>query len=106
MAVDQKSLLEYHAAMSSAAAKLMKLKNDDYAGTGDVFANFTRSEKMGVCSTEKGFLVRMTDKLSRLSSFAEDQQFSCTDEQLEDTLIDMINYCVLLGCYVQSRWEV
>ena len=54
-------LLKNHEAICQEARNLMELKNKDYAGNGGLepFANFTRCEAMGVCTTEQGFLVRI-----------------------------------------------
>jgi hypothetical protein len=103
----REQLLTNHQILCNAARELMKLKNADYAGKGadEPFANFTRCEDMGITTTEKGFLVRLTDKLSRLSSFADSGEFKVPDEKLEDTIIDIINYAVLLASYVKSKQE-
>ena len=83
----------------------MNLKNRDYAGNGgqEPFANFTRCEAMGICSTEQGFLVRLTDKMSRLSSFVESGKLHVSDESFEDTCVDIINYMVLFHSYVSEK---
>jgi hypothetical protein len=83
----------------------MKKKNADYAGRGghEPFANFTRVESMGVCSTERGMLVRVTDKMSRLSSFMESGKLEVANESFEDTIVDVINYMVLLHSYVKDK---
>lgn len=103
----RESLLDFHAVVTERARSLMERKNKDYAGMGgkEPFANFTRCESMGICTTFKGFLVRMTDKLSRLSSFSDAGSFAVDDEKLEDTLIDMINYSVLLLAFVRDKEE-
>lgn len=100
-------LLQHHKALCSKAFELMRRKNADYAGRHGVepFANFTRCEAMGICRTEAGMLVRMTDKMSRLSSFVEAGVFQVKDESLEDTILDMINYSVLFYSYIQSKKE-
>lgn len=97
--------LTFHKELCEKARLLSELKNRDYAGNEgrEPFANFQRCAAMGVCSTEKGFLVRLTDKLSRLSSFSESGEFAVRDESLEDTVLDIINYSVLLLAYVKSR---
>lgn len=84
---------------------ISKAKNDDYCGTGDAdpFANFKRAEDLGICSTEQGFLVRMTDKLCRISSFVARQELSVKDESVEDTLRDLANYAALLYAYLQDK---
>jgi len=98
-------LLRYHNDICKEAQELMSLKNKDYAGNGGLtpFANFTRVEAMGVCSTEQGFLVRLTDKMSRLSSFVESGKMNVADESFRDTIVDVINYMVLLSAYIQDK---
>ena len=97
-------LFKMHNEMSTYALDLMKKKNADYAGSGsDPFANFRRTEALGICSTEQAFLVRMTDKMSRLSSFAQKGKLVVEDETVHDTLQDLINYSVLLAAYIKSK---
>jgi len=98
-------LLEFHEEMTHRARALCERKNHDYANTdetGNPFANFTRTEAMGVCSTVQGFLVRMTDKMSRLSTAAR-RPLVVADEGVEDTLLDLINYSVLLAAFLRHR---
>ena len=98
-------LLRNHELLCSTARELMKKKNADYAGRNGVepFANFTRVESMGICSTERGMLVRVTDKMSRLSSFVESGKLEVANESFEDTIVDVINYMVLLHSYVKDK---
>jgi hypothetical protein len=80
----------------------MQRKNHDYSGgedSSDAFLNFTRVEKLGITSTGQGFLVRMTDKLSRLITYIHNGKFQVEDEKLKDTIIDLINYSILLYAY-------
>ena len=97
-------LFALHETMCEEALELMKKKNADYAGGGsDPFANFRRAEALGICTTEQAFLVRMTDKMSRLSSYANKGKLSVEDETVYDTLEDLINYSVLLAAYLKSK---
>ena len=91
-------LLAFHAELCTEARDLMSLKNRDYAGKEgtEPFANFTRVESMGICKTEQGFMVRLTDKMSRLSSFVHAGKMNVQDESFMDTCVDVINYMVLL----------
>lgn len=100
-------LLAQHKGLCDKAFSLMRKKNADYAGRGgdEPFANFTRCESMGICKTEAGMLVRMTDKMSRLSSFVESGTLAVKDESVEDTCLDLINYSVLFYAYLQSKKE-
>jgi hypothetical protein len=98
-------LLKHHEVLCKQARDLMDMKNRDYAGNDgkEPFANFTRVESMGICSTEQGFLVRLTDKMSRLSSIIESGKTNVKDESFEDTMVDVINYIVLLSAYKQDQ---
>ncbi len=98
-------LLRYHTEICRSAQELMSLKNRDYAGAegNEPFANFTRVESMGICSTEQGFMTRVTDKMSRLSSFLNSGKMHVEDESFRDTIIDVINYMVLLSAYINDK---
>ena len=98
-------LLAFHSELCEDAKALMSLKNKDYAGNEGVepFANFTRVEAMGICKTEQGFMVRLTDKMSRLSSFIRAGKMHIKDESFKDTCIDVINYMVLLAAYLKDK---
>ena len=97
--------LKFHELMCHGARSLSIRKNRDYTGKDDdkPFANFQRCEAMGITTTEKGFLVRLTDKFSRLSTFCETGSFQVKDESLRDTLLDILNYTILLGAYVEAK---
>ena len=101
----REELLKHHEVLCKQARDLMDMKNRDYAGNGgkQPFANFTRVEAMGICSTEQGFMVRLTDKMSRLSSIIESGKTNVKDESFEDTMVDVINYIVLLSAYRQDK---
>jgi hypothetical protein len=103
--MNRDELLKRHETLCTQGRELMNLKNRDYAGNGgqEPFANFTRCEAMGICSTEQGFLVRLTDKMSRLSSFVESGKLHVSDESFEDTCVDIINYMVLFHSYVSEK---
>lgn len=103
--MNRQQYLDFHKALCEEARNLSERKNHDYAGRGgeQPFANFQRCEALGICSTERGFLVRMTDKMSRLASFAEAGKFQVADEKVRDTCIDLINYTALLLAYIDSK---
>mgnify|MGYP001375016607 CR=1 FL=1 len=98
-------LLRFHERLCKESRDLMNLKNRDYAGNhgSEPFANFTRCEAMGICDTEQGFMVRITDKMSRLSSFLDSGKMHVEDESFHDTVIDVINYMVLLAAYTKDK---
>lgn len=107
--MNRERLLSLHREICGHAYDLMCRKNADYSGGNNganPFLNFTRCESMGITSTERGFLVRLTDKMSRLSTFCDTGTFQVADEKLEDTVEDIINYSILFLAYVQSKKEV
>jgi len=105
--MNRDELLEYHSAIWKTAQELMSLKNRDYAGDhgNEPFANFTRVEAMGICTTEQGFLTRITDKMSRLSSFIDCGKMHVENESFNDTIVDVINYMVLLSAFLKDKEE-
>jgi hypothetical protein len=52
---------------------------------------------------EIGFLTRMSDKLSRIGSYVTKGILMVKDESIEDTLIDLANYCILFAGYIRSQ---
>lgn len=61
-------------------------KNNDY---GDAFGR--TFEKLGLISA----VTRISDKYNRLESLATSTEQKVKDESIEDTLIDMANYCIM-----------
>lgn len=81
-----------------------RAKNSDYTGDEeDAFKNFRMVEELGVASTEQGFVTRMTDKLMRISTFVQRGILKVKDEKVEDTLIDLAVYCILMVCYLRDK---
>lgn len=96
--------LAYHAHFCESMKAITVAKNADYTGIGDdPFANFSLVEVLGITDTVRGFLVRMSDKLSRITSFAQKGVLEVKDESIEDTLKDLANYCILLSAYIKSQ---
>ena len=95
---------KFHENFCNEMIVITKMKNADYTGANaDPFANFTRVESLGVCSTEQGFLTRMTDKLCRITSFVQKGELLVKDESVQDTLHDLANYCALMSGYIESK---
>lgn len=84
-----------------------KKKNNDYSGGDpDPFYNFTRVEAVGFATTEQGFLTRMFDKFSRISTFVKKGVLQVSDETVEDTLLDLANYCILFAGYIRHKKQL
>ena len=105
--MNREELLKHHDYLCKTAKDIMKKKNHDYAGKGGEhpFANFERCEAMGVCSTEQGFLVRVIDKVSRLSTFVEAGELKVENESYNDAVLDIINYMVLFSGFIAGKSE-
>jgi len=87
---------------SLVALDLVMSKTQDYATMDDPYRNFRMCESVGV-SVEKGILVRMCDKLSRIGNLVEKEDPSVKNESIEDTLVDIMNYANILLCYIQEK---
>ena len=79
-------------------------KGHDYSGKQDTLQNFYISEVVGVLP-EKGLLVRILDKINRVSNFIDSDILLVKDEKIEDTLIDLANYAVLLHLLIKQQRE-
>ena len=103
----REELLELHNEMCRRAKAIMVAKNHDYAGEGgaDPFANFRAVEQVGICSTEKGVLVRMMDKMKRLITFADCGRLVVENEGVEDACLDLMNYAIILEGIIEERRE-
>ncbi len=97
--------LKYHKECCDKIIELAKAKNHDYAGfsNSDPFANFKVVENAGIASTEQGFLTRIMDKVSRVNSFTKQGVCNVKDEKIEDTLLDLANYAILMAGYIRQK---
>ena len=96
-------LIEFVKKFYAENIEIMEAKNKDYGADEDPFANFRRVEALGIASAEQGFLTRMTDKLSRITSFVNKGELHVKDESVTDTLQDLANYCGLMAAYIKSK---
>jgi carbonic anhydrase/acetyltransferase-like protein (isoleucine patch superfamily) len=96
--------LRLHKEFTDKMHETTKKKNSDYTGgsTDDPFKNFKAVEVGGV-TTEQGFFTRLTDKYMRLAGFVNGNTLKVKDESVEDTLLDMANYCILFACYLKDN---
>ena len=107
----QEEYMRFHADMCEKARNLSARKSHDYAAPatrGDdpyaIFANFMQSERLNICSVEAGFMVRLSDKLSRMANLTRaGHEQAVADEKLEDTVLDVINYSLLLLAYTKMK---
>lgn len=96
-------LLMHHDHLCEEARNLMVKKNADYAEAEAPFKNFELSERLGLCSTEAGMAIRLSDKIQRLCGFLAGKELKVKDESVRDTILDAINYLVLISARLESR---
>ena len=109
--MNRKELLRYQEHLCDQARSLMSRKNQDYAtgdnNQADVFLNFRMSEEKTGVPVSTGMLVRLSDKLSRLGQIIRPGYRSKVEnETLRDTVLDIINYAVLVAAFEQERQRV
>lgn len=78
-------------------------KNSDYATGEDPFKNFKMASLIGI-TPERAILVRVSDKLARISNLMNPgKKVQVSDEAIEDTILDMINYLAILRAFLQDE---
>lgn len=86
--------------------KILEKKNHDYSGIGaNPYLNFEAVERRGLCSAEIGILIRIEDKLQRITNLMKIKKM-VTDETVEDTINDAINYLAILKARLQWNGKV
>lgn len=78
---------------SERIVELLIKKNIDY---GDSF--FHMMDRFGMLS----FIIRITDKVGRLESIEKRQKIEVKTESVQDTIDDIIGYCLLLKHYLMK----
>lgn len=75
-------------------------KNIDYAQVKEPFSNFEMVEALKICDAQTGILVRISDKIARISNLLKRNGERAVDEEkVEDTMLDLINYSIILLSY-------
>lgn len=106
--MNKKQYLQLHKTLTDKMHEITCVKNADYSGSGDdPFSNFRQIghivQKDGI--EEIGFVTRMSDKMSRIGSFVSKGTLMVKDESVEDTLLDLANYCLLFIGYLRDKKE-
>jgi len=82
--------------------ELIKIKNADYADSTNPFKNFESAEVVGV-DVKRAILVRVLDKISRISNLLGKKTSMVCDEKLEDTILDVLNYLFILKAKIDDE---
>lgn len=102
--MNKEDFFKFHKEFCSEMLSISEKKNADYTGDSpSPFANFTVVERMGISSTEQGFLTRMMDKMQRINSFVQKGILEVEDEKVTDSLQDLANYAILFAAYLTDK---
>lgn len=92
----RKDLAALHYEICLSAFQLMAVKNQDYSVNDSPYSNFMATEAITGVPAELLLIGRWGDKLTRLASLVSKGYAAVADESIRDTIIDSINYPVLL----------
>lgn len=95
-------LFKLHQELCDRGLKLMMKKNADYANSHDALRNFRMAKLINV-DDAKGILLRMQDKMARIVSFIEKGHLEVTSEGWDDSIVDLINYAVILHACLREK---
>jgi hypothetical protein len=94
-------LIEYQKLIRELEQLTIK-KNAGYSGQNqDAWSNFRQCESFGV-SAASGILTRMSDKWERLKNIWSNSDNEQVGEKVEDTLLDLANYAIILVCILRE----
>ena len=102
MITTNEHLFKLHQELCARGLALMQKKNSDYANSNDALRNFRMAKLVNV-DEAKGILLRMQDKMARLVSFIEKGRLEVTSEGWDDSIVDLINYSVILHACLGER---
>ena len=87
-------LVEKHLILCNQLNSIYEQKNNAYGNSfGETF------EKLGIISA----ITRISDKYNRLVNLATHPEINKGDEAIEDTLLDMANYCLMTYMELQKE---
>ena len=87
-------LVEKHLILCNQLNSIYEQKNNAYGNSfGETF------EKLGIISA----ITRISDKYNRLVNLAIHPKINKGDEAIEDTLLDMANYCLMTYMELQKE---
>lgn len=105
--MNQKDYLTRHKQVIDLMHETTKAKNSDYCGTsGDPFHNFKMVESLGITDAGTAIMVRMSDKIARITSFMQKNTLEVKDETVIDTCIDLANYVVILALWFEHKKSI
>lgn len=91
------SKVERHREICLGLNDLYKKKNEAY---GDSFGDTYK--KLGIISA----ITRISDKFNRIVNLVQNNSIDDLGESIEDTLLDMANYCIMTKMEIDERKEI
>lgn len=85
MEVKNETKVNLHKSLCERIHSVYEAKNKDY---GDSFSSLRKE-------FPEAILIRLGDKYSRLKSLMKNGRAEVKDESIEDTLLDLANYCLM-----------
>ena len=98
----QEEYLEKFKKTTDFLVSIVSKKNKDYSVPNDAFANFKLCDTMGICKTDEGIVVRMSDKFQRIVNLLHKEN-AVKDETIKDSLLDLANYSIILYLYLNEK---
>ena len=99
--MEQKVFLKHFKKTLDDNYAIIEKKNTDYATDKEAFLNFKACEIFNI-PVETGIVVRMCDKMSRISNLIY-KEAAVKDESVLDTLQDLANYAIILKIYLEHE---
>jgi hypothetical protein len=103
--VSSEMLFALHRFVCEKNYEILKCKNRDYSNAvylkSDALKNFKIVKHSGLCEMSTGVMVRLCDKMQRLTSLLLADAPSVKSESLNDTIGDAINYLVILQAVLE-----
>ena len=96
------TLFAIHDETCSTAKEIIQKKNQDYGADADALRNFRLVEQIGI-PMPIGILTRLLDKMARLGKIITSGKQAVMDETVEDTIVDAINYLIILKAALQEK---
>lgn len=102
--MQQERFFELYDEVVSKCKKTVRKKNNDYTGgDDDALANFKLCEFQNLCDAEVALLIRISDKMQRLSTFVKDGELKVENESALDSIEDTINYLIFLYALIKEE---
>lgn len=105
--MQREKFLASHKAIRDKMGTTTEAKNADYSGeSDDAFQNFKLVQALGIADVPTAIMVRMSDKMARISSYLQLGSLKVSDESVMDSCIDLANYAVILAIWFENQKNV